>query len=108
MSQAYPPGTEHRQNDEGLQDNELLQPRRTCARTRAYHKATTAAGPADHVLYNQDPPNSPPPRPNGHASELSKPATYREAMNSEYSATWVYGTNEELSGLQGAGTFGVA
>ena len=34
--------------------------------------------------------------------------TYQEAMGSEYSTNWVYVINHELSGLEGAETFGVA
>ena len=99
MSPSMPPGTENPQADEGPLDNELLQPERTRARTRAYHQATTAAGPADHALFNKRLPNSPPPLPTCHASELSESATYQEAMDSAYKANWLYSIDQELSGL---------
>ena len=89
MSPSSPPGIEKHQIDESSPDSEPYQPERTRARMRAYLKATTAAGPADHALYNQRPPKSPLPMPTCHASERSEPATYQEAMGSEYSANWV-------------------
>ena len=73
MSPSSPPGTENPQIDEGPPDNELVQPGRTRARTRAHHKATTGAGPADHALHNQRPPNSPLPLPTCHAASFRSP-----------------------------------
>ena len=108
MPPSSPPGTENPYIDGSPPDSELLQPGRTRARTSVYHKATTAAGHADNALYNQRPSNSPPPLSTCHASKRLEPATYQETMDSEYSANWVYATNQELSGLQGAGSFGVA
>ena len=71
MSPSSPPGTENPQIDEGPPDNELVQPGRTCAKTRAHHKATAGAGPADHALYNQCP--SPLPLPTCHAASFRSP-----------------------------------
>ena len=108
MSPSSPPVTKTPQIDDSPPDNELLQPGRTRVKTRAYHKATTVAGPADHALYNQHPPNSAPPLPTCHASERSGPTTYQEAMDSENSASWVGVATQELFGLQGVGSIGVA
>lgn len=84
MSPSCPPETTNPQFHEGPPDNELLQPACTRVRTRAHHNATTAAGPADHAFYfNQRPNNSPPPLLTRNANELSEPATYQEAMDSE-------------------------
>ncbi|CAN0469943.1 unnamed protein product, partial [Laminaria digitata] len=41
--------------DEGHPANELLQPGRTRARTRAYHQASTSAHTADHALLQPAP-----------------------------------------------------
>ena len=108
MSPSSPPGTENPRADEGPLDNEFLQPGQTRARTRTYHQATATAGPADHALSNQHPPNSRPSLPTCHASELSEPATYQEGTGLEYSTNWSYAIDQELSGFQWAGTFGVA
>ena len=104
MSPSSPPGTENPQIDESRLDSEFLQPGRTRARTKAYHKATTAAEPAEHALYNQRPPNSPPPLPACHARELSELATYQGAMDSEYSALGVCDKSGALWASRG-GTF---
>ena len=96
------------QVDEGPLGNELLQPGQTLARTRAYHQATSAAGPADSALYNQRRPNSPPPLPTCHASKSLDPATCQEAIDSAYGANWSYAIDQKPSGLQWAGSVGVA
>ena len=59
MSPSSSLATKNVQVDEDLLNKEFLLLGRTRARKRAYHQATTAAGPADHALYNQRPPNSP-------------------------------------------------
>ena len=112
MSPSSPPDR-NPQVDEGHPANELLQPGRTRARTRAYHQASTSAPAADHAphsadhaLYNQPPPNEPaPPLPTFDASELSEPTSYAEAMQSPYSANWSHAMEREVSGLEEAGTF---
>jgi len=112
MSPSSPPGAENPQieDDEGPPDNELLQPGRTRARTRAYHQASTGTSqPADHALFNQRPPNQPAPAlPTCDAGQLSEPATYQEAMLSQYHANWSHAMETEIAGLEGAGTFGDA
>eukprot|EP00904_Undaria_pinnatifida_P007968 jgi/Undpi1/4300/HiC_scaffold_17.g07666.m1 len=57
-----PLATENPQVDVDRLADELSQPASAHARTRAYHKATTAAGPAGHALFNQRSTNTPPPR----------------------------------------------
>ena len=61
MLPSSPPGVENPQAEdaEDPPDNELLQPGRTRARTRAYHQASTTARPADHAVFNQAPPKQP-------------------------------------------------
>ena len=113
MSPPSLPETENPQVDEGLSDNQLLQPGRTRSRTRAYHRASTSAPSAewgvsaDHALCHQPPPNEPAPFLSPFdASELEEPATYLEAMQSPNSANWSHAMEREASGLKEAGTFG--
>ena len=102
-----PPGTENPQVDKGPPDNELLQPGRMRSRTRACHLTITTAGPSDHALFKQRPPNKPiSALPTCNESELSKPPTYPEAIRSEYRANWTHATVREISGLEEARTFG--
>ena len=94
--------------EEAFPDNELRRPGRTRVRTSAYRKVTAATAPGDHTLHNQGPSNSPPPIPNCHASELSAPAPWKEAMGSAYNANWLYLLDQKLFTLQLAWTFSVS
>ena len=109
MSPSSPAGIENPQVDEGPPDNELLQPGRTRAATRAFHQATATARPQDHALFNQRPSNQPTPAlPICDTSQLSGPTTYDESMRSPYHANWSHVMEGEISGIEEAGTFGDA
>ena len=101
---SSPPGTDNPHVDHGPPDNELLQPGRTRARTRAYHQAPTTARSIDHAIYNQPTPVLP----TCDASQLSEPATYHEAMRLPYHNNWSHAMKREVAGLEDVGTFGDA
>ena len=107
MSPSSPAGIDNPQVDEGPPDNELLQPWRTHAATRAYYQATATVRPQDHALFNQRPSKQlTPALPTCDASQLSEPTTYDEAMRSPYHTNWSHAMKGEIAGLEEAGTFG--
>ena len=101
MPSSSPGGNDNPQVDEGPPDNEVLQPGRTRAATRAYRQATATARLPDHTLFNQRTPALP----TCDASQLSEPSTYEEAMRSPYRANWSHVMEGEIGGLEEAGTF---
>ena len=89
-----------RQVDEGSPDNELLQPGRNRAATRAYRQTTATARPPDHALFNQYTPALR----TCDASQVSEPSKYDETMRSPFRANWSYAMEGEFGGLEEAGT----
>ena len=98
---SSPAGIDDPQVDTPPPDNELLQPGRTRATTRACRQATATARPPDHALLNQCTPAFP----TCDASQRSEPLTYDEVVRSPYRANWSHAMEGEFGGLEEAGSF---